>query len=217
MITIHTQLIGQPQELHDQRGRWRSAIFRLPVDGPLALGPRGLAGDGVADTENHGSPDQAVCCEPLAHYGAWNADYGLHGDRALGPGSVGENWTVAGADEREVCIGDVWRVGGATVQVSAPRYPCTKQDRKLGLDDFQKRTVATMRTGWYLRVLEPGQVRAGDRIELVERPQPDLTVELVNAGVHRGFDRELALRLLDVPELGSGWKRILGFMLERKA
>jgi len=97
MIRIHTLLIGQPQTITDEQGTWRSAIFRTPVGEPIELHQRGLAGDQVADTDNHGSPDQAVCCHPLVHYQYWNNVYGLtHPGATLGPGSVGENWTLSG-------------------------------------------------------------------------------------------------------------------------
>jgi MOSC domain-containing protein YiiM len=216
MISIHTISIGQPQNLADARGEWRSAIFRQPIAGPVELGPRGLAGDQVADTDNHGSPDQAVCCHPIAHYAAWNAEYGLQGDARLGPGGVGENWTLAGVTEADVCIGDVYRVGGATVQVSGPRYPCTKQERKVGLPGFHRRTIDTLRTGFYLRVLEPGTVCAGDAWALVERPHPGYTVERINACGHREFDSAFAQAAHDLPELAAVWKYIFHLKLTKQ-
>ena len=104
-----------PRNLSDESGTWRSSIFRERVDGPIELGERGLAGDKVADTRNHGSPDQAVCAHSLAHYDHWNEFYGLTGDAALGPGGVGENWTVEGALEADLCIGDIlgWAARGS--------------------------------------------------------------------------------------------------------
>lgn len=214
MLQIHTLLVGQPQTHTDARGQWRSAIFRTPVAGPIALGTRGLTDDRVADTKNHGSPDQAVCCHPLDHYAYWNEVYGLATpDAQLGPGSVGENWTIVGATEHEVCVGDIFTVGTARVQVSAPRYPCMKQERKVGLRDFLRRTKETRRTGWYLRVLEPGTVQAGDRLELVQRPNPTVTIELVNANMLGGFDPDVARQLQTVPELANAWKRMLDMKL----
>jgi ribA/ribD-fused uncharacterized protein len=216
-VTIHTLLVGQPQTMTDARGTWRSAIFRGPVTGPVELGKRGLAGDQVADTANHGSPDQAVCCHPLAHYSYWNEVYGLDTEATrVGPGGVGENWTIAGADEGTTCIGDVYRAGQTLVQVSAPRYPCIKQERKLGLPGFHRKTIETMRTGWYLRVLEPGVVQAGDELKLEMRPHPALTIARVNAGMHQEFDHTFARALLDVPELAAGWRRILQHRLEKE-
>lgn len=214
MIEIHTLLVGQPQTITDERGTWRSAIFRQPVAGPVALSERGLAGDQVADTEHHGTPGQAVCCHPLAHFVAWNADYGLEGAARLGPGAVGENWTIAGATERDVCVGDAYRAGAALVEVSGPRYPCTKQERKLGLADFHKQTIATLRTGFYLRVLEPGLVAAGDRLELVRRPHPAFPVHQINVWGHHQIDPEGARLALELPELAAVWKYVLQVKLK---
>jgi len=210
MIRIHTQSIGQPQIHQDDQGQWASAIFRTPIGGPVELQMRGLVGDQVADTANHGSLNQAVCCHPLAHYAYWNRVYGLTDpDRMLGAGSVGENWTLTDLTEADVCIGDTYTVGTARVQVSGPRYPCTKQERKVGLPGFLKRTKETLRTGFYLRVLTSGVVQAGDEVRLAERLYPDLTVQAVNACVHQAFDPVAARRALAVPELAAGWKRIL--------
>jgi MOSC domain-containing protein YiiM len=210
MITIHTLLIGQSQLLTDGRGTWQSAIFRTPTAAPVALSEHGLAGDQVADTAHHGSRDQAVCCHPLVHYEYWNRFYaGDLGERRLGPGSVGENWTLSGISEVEACVGDVYATGEVQVQISAPRYPCSKQERKVQLPGFRQRTVETLRTGWYLRVLAPGTVQAGDELRLVARPQPDLTIQRVNENMHTHFDPLFAQKLLDTPELAAGWKRML--------
>lgn len=217
MIRIHRIFIGQPQTRTDTHGTWTSAIFRSPVAGPVALTERGLAGDQVADTANHGSVYQAVCCHPLAHYAAWNADYGLtEPGTQLGPGSVGENWTLSDGTEVDVCVGDIFTVGSARVQVSAPRYPCTKQERKLGLPEFHRRTMATMRTGFYLRVLTPGMVQAGDAWVLEAHPHPELTIERINASVHRAFDPDFVRAAMTVPELAPGWKRIYQMKLNKE-
>jgi MOSC domain-containing protein YiiM len=217
MITIHTQLIGQPQTMTDERGTWRSAIFRTRVTEPIFLQPRGLAGDQVADTRHHGSLDQAVCCHPLAHYAFWNDYYQLKSeDTRLSPGSVGENWTLANAAEADFAVGDIFQVGEALVQVSAPRYPCTKQERKLKLPNFFNEVVATLRTGFYLRVLTSGMVQVGDVLKLVERPYPTLTLQLINEQTHRQADQAIAQQLLDIPELAAGWKDILARKLEKK-
>lgn len=214
-MTIHTQLIGQPTVHTDKRGEWTTAIYRESVAGPLALGLRGLAGDKVADTKHHGSKDQAVCVHSLAHHAHWSEVYGV----ALGPGAVGENWTLEGddADETVVCIGDIYRVGTARVQVSQPRYPCSKQERKLQLKGFLKAVMATGKSGWYVRVLTPGDVQAGDTLTLESRPEHGLTVADANRGLlGTELDPELVSRLLDCPELAAVWKRGLRRRSEAK-
>ena len=167
----------------------------------------------MADRRHHGSPDQAVCCYPVEHYDAWNAEY--PGER-LGPSSVGENWTISGGNENTVCIGDVYRVGTARVQVSASRVPCSKQERKLQLPGFLKRVVETRRTGWYLRVLTPGEVAAGDELVLESRPEQAYPIAALNEHWHGDFDKAFAEELLGSAELGEGWKEMLRSRLAQR-
>jgi MOSC domain-containing protein YiiM len=218
MITIHTQLIGQPQTMTDERGTWRSAIFRTPLTDPVFLQTRGLAGDQVADTKHHGSPDQAVCCHPLAHYEFWNTHYKLFREEAqLGPGSVGENWTLTNATEADFAIGDIFQVGEAVVQVSAPRYPCTKQERKLKLPNFFNEVLTSQRTGFYLRVLTPGNVQVGDELRLLQRPNPIFNIQLINKHTLGEPDKTVGQEMLALPELATGWKRIIASKLKIKS
>lgn len=213
MIEIRAVFTGEPQTITDERGTWRSAIFRTPVSGEVRVTSRGLEGDRVADTKHHGTPDQAICCHPLEHYVFWNEVYGLTGEDALGPGGVGENWTLTGVDESDVCVGDVYAAGTARVQVGGPRVPCWKQERKLGLPGFHKRTMESLRTGFYARVLQEGTVRAGDGMRLEDRPNPGITQRVINECAYRNLDPGLARRLREVPELAEGWKKILNSRL----
>jgi len=205
MITIHSIHIGQPQTITDESGVWQSSIFRQPVPGPLHLGLRGLAGDKVTDKKNHGSPDQAVCCHSFDHYSYWNNFYQT---TTFAPGGVGENWTLLDADEGAICVGDVYKVGSARVQVSGPRMPCTKPARKLQRPDLQKRTLETLRTGFYLRVITPGMVEAGDQWQLEEQPNPTLSLYAVNHCAYHEFDPALAHQLINTPQLATSWVRL---------
>ncbi len=210
MITIQVQLIGTPMKMNDERGEWESAIYRKAVIGPVELGLRGLLGDRVANTKHHGSPDQAVCCHPLAHYAHWNQEYSLTTSTSLlGPGSVGENWTLTGVTEEDFCIGDIYQVGTARVQVSQPRVPCSKQERKLGLDHFVQRTLENLRTGFYVRVLTPGVVQAGDELRLEARLNPTLSLHKLNQCMHHSFDPEFAVQAAACPELSASWREKL--------
>jgi len=209
MVKLIAIFVGTPQEHSDARGAWRSSIYRMPVNQPVFLTERGLTGDQVTDTRYHGSPDQAVCCHDQSHYDYWNDAYALVGDARLGPGGVGENWTLTGGSEAALCVGDTYAVGGALVQVTAPRYPCPKQERKLGLPRFSQRSQETMRTGFYLRVLRTGWVKAGDEWILEARPQPAFSLELINTGMLRECDLDLVRQMMDLPELADGWKEML--------
>ncbi len=205
-MRIHTLSIGVPETRADERGQWTSAIHRQPAAGQVMLTAAGHAGDRVHDTQHHGSPDQAVCAHPLEHYAFWNAEYGTD---IFGPAILGENWTLTDANEANTYVGDVYRVGEAVVQVSAPRVPCSKQERKAGLEGFLARVVETRRTGWYLRVLTPGEVTAGDELILVSRPERPYSVAAVNELWHGSLDAALAQDLLAAPELAEGWKDML--------
>ncbi len=206
---IHTLLVGVPTDYVDERGPWRSAIGKRPVGGPVYLGSTGHVGDKVADTVHHGVPDQAVCCHPIDHYRFWNEYYNLDDEDGFGPGAIGENWTIIGADEKSVCIGDIYDVGSATVQIGGPRFPCWKQERKVKRPGYLKEVIRTMRTGWYMRVLTPGEVEAGDSLVLVERHAPNATVADANQCIHGDFDLEVADRVLAIAGLNDFWRRII--------
>jgi MOSC domain-containing protein YiiM len=209
MIRIEAIFVGEPKSITDEKGTWLSAIYRTRVEGPIELRERSLAGDRVADAKNHGRLGQAVCVHPIIHYDFWNAEYHLSGERVLGPGSVGENWTISGADEETVFCGDVYRVGTAIVQVSGPRGPCWKQERKLGLNGFLKRTIDSMRTGFYLQVLLPGMVNTGDSWELQERSNEAISVSLVNRAAYQGLEPDLFDKVMRAESVVPGWKEIL--------
>lgn len=188
---------GNPKKASDDKGEWSSAIFREPVEGLIHLGMRSLDNDSVDDTKHHGTVDQAVCCHPVEHYDYWRKHYGLaEDDDCLGAGSLGENLTVEGMNEAEVCVGDRYKMGTAVVEVSDPRYPCWKQERKTGLKDFLANTKKTQRTGYYLRVIEEGDLQAGDVPELLDRPFPDMTIARVNKAIHEPATAEEAEAIL---------------------
>ena len=172
--------LGPVRSLVDGGGRpWRSAIAKAEAPGPVRVGIDGLEGDQVADRRHHGGPQQAVLAYAASHYESWS----LEGS-TLGHGVFGENLVVEGASDQDVCIGDVWQAGGLRLQVSQPRQPCSTLGRYLASDALVERVWATGRGGWYLRVLNPGLVSAGE-LDLIERPHPGWTV----ARVLRAFDQ----------------------------
>jgi len=217
-MSIHSIFVGRPKWISDRTGTWESSIFREAVFGPIELSRQGLAGDQVADRVYHGRPSQAVCVHPIEHYEYWNDEFKLvEADQQLGPGTVGENWTIEGGSESTVCVGDTYLVGSTEVQVSGPRGPCWKQERKLKLAGFVKRTIETLRTGFYLQVLRVGTVCAGDTWHLKSRPNPWLTVQEVNVCYYRVPVRETMQRILDTPELAEGWKKMFAKKLDLKS
>ncbi len=136
----------------------------------LSLG--NLAGDAQADLSVHGGPDKAVYAYPSEHLALWSQEL----DDDLGPSAFGENLSTRGAVETDVCIGDIWRWDDALLEVSQPRWPCFKLALHRRRRDIQQRMKATGRTGWYLRVLQPGQVEVGSPIEVVACDPAGLTV-----------------------------------------
>lgn len=185
-----------------------SAIGKLPVTDMVAVGALGLAGDEQADRTVHGGIDKAVHHYPADHYDWWR---GHLGDPPLlgAPGAFGENISATGFDESNVCLGDRFRLGTALVEVSQARQPCWKLDHRFGTKGVMATVVKTRRTGWYYRVLEPGQVRAGDMLDLVERRYPEWPLASLFGLLIGGEakDRPADLRALrEVPVLAETWK-----------
>lgn len=192
----------------------KSAIAKIPVAGRVWLGPDGLDGDAQADRRVHGGPEKAIHHYPLDHYAAWRADLG---DLALldAPGAFGENLSMTGLTEETVAVGDIFRLGGALVQVSQGRQPCWKLNHRFDVADMARRVQGTGRTGWYFRVLQPGPVSPDDDLRLVDRPAPDWTLRRLWRAMY--VDRlnraELAgIAALDV--LADGWRRHAARRLE---
>lgn len=182
---------------------WRTGSFKEPVEGPVWLGPSGHDGDGQADLEHHGGPDKAACVYPEARYPVWRGRLGLD----LPWAAFGENWTVGGQDEGSVCVGDVYAVGGALVEVSQPRSPCWKLARRWRVKELALWVQETGYTGWYLRVLRPGAVAAGDDVLLRDRPHPEWTVVRANAVRYdRSAASEDVAALAACPALGRSWR-----------
>lgn len=206
MWTIDAVLTGEVARLTDEGET--SAIAKSPVEGPRAVGFLGIVGDAQADLSVHGGPDKAIHHYPRDHYGWWAER--LAGQGLLGrPGAFGENISTRGLTERDVCIGDCFRLGTALVEVCQGRQPCWKQAHRLG----DKRVVAMMvksgRTGWYYRVIEEGVVTAGDELVRVARVHPEWSVERVTGIIVAGRERDAAVlrALAALPELADGWRR----------
>ena len=191
--------VGRPRTLdHDGRSV-RSAIFKDRVDGPVHLGPLGLAGDGQADRRHHGGPGQAAYAYPLEHYAHWAARLP---DRIHEAGLFGENLTTEGLLEDTVHFGDVFALGGARVQVTTPRVPCFKLGLRTGDRTIVEPFLASGRLGFYLRVLEPGPVAAGDPIERLTLDPHGLTIAALIAALFAPAPTEAELaRILAIPTL----------------
>lgn len=199
--------VSLPREVFYEGKAVRTGIFKQPVDGRVRLARLNLEGDAQGDLANHGGPDKAVYAYTFENYAYWAQQ--LRRDDFT-PGQFGENLTVEEMPENEVCLGDVYRVGQAEVEVSQPRIPCFKLGLKMGLPDFPKRFLASGRLGFYLRVLEEGAVAAGDPIERRRAGPERVNIQdLVRAAYFEGSQQELLRRALRVPALSAAWREFL--------
>ncbi len=175
---------------------------------------RNFDGDRQADQLNHGGFEKAVCVYPFDHYPSWSRQLG----RDLRPGAFSENLTVSGAIETEVCVGDVFRIGEAMVQVSQPRMPCAKLAGKNESKMLPKMIANVGYTGFYMRVLSEGMVAAGDSFDL-ERAHPErITIADVNSIIYeKSYDVTLIERLAELPEFSEVGRTLFAQRLERLA
>ncbi|WP_030233669.1 MOSC domain-containing protein [Streptomyces sp. NRRL S-455] len=176
-----------------------TGIDKQPVDGPVrvsAPGPKGvggsgLAGDAVCTKEHHGGDDQAVYVVAREDLDHWEAELG----RPLANGAFGENLTTRGIDVSGALIGERWRIGsGVVLEITSARIPCATFQGHMGEKRWVKRFTAKGAPGAYLRVIEPGEIRAGDPVEILHRPDHEVTVALAFRAVTT--ERELQPRLL---------------------
>ena len=198
--------IGQPVVLVRHGRQYSTAMNRKPAGGSVLLTRTGFQGDRVSDLRVHGGPDKAACCYPHEHYPYWSERLG----KQLAVPSFGENLTTGGLLEGDVCIGDVYRIGGATVQVSQPRQPCAKIALKHDEPELPRWFNRTAYTGFYFRVLEEGELGAADVFERVERPNPEITVEwATRVRLEKSPPLDHLKRLASTPELSASWRAAL--------
>jgi len=181
-----------------------TGIFKEPVKGRMKLCRLNLDGDAQSDLVNHGGIYKAVHVYSVENYDFWQHE--LQRD-SFAAGQFGENFTVRRMLEDEVHIGDIFRVGGAKVEVTQPRVPCYKLGIKMGLAEFPKMFLASGRVGFMLRVLEEGEVDTGDTLERVAIGPEQITVRAISHLLY--FDPENledARRVLRIPALSPGWR-----------
>ncbi len=191
--------VGAAQAHGSRRGRpLMSAIGKSPVAGRVRVEGEQLTGDEQVDRRYHGGPDQAVYAYASEDAAWWATELELPG---IPPGRFGENLTTADVDPSGALIGERWRVGPVLLEVTAPRIPCAKLGRVFPGTGIVRRFAAAGRPGAYFRILEPGDVAAGDPVEVVHRPEHGLTVATVAAILQHERDR--APELLVAPQLAE--------------
>jgi MOSC domain-containing protein YiiM len=179
--------LGTAREVDINGRKVLTATAKRAVTGPVAVRPLGLAGDEQADLSVHGGISKAVYAYPSEHYPFWQtvraqARVALW-DEALPPGSMGENLTIAGLLENQVCVGDVLRFPDCELAVSEPRFPCFKFNAAMGFKQALAMMQANAWCGFYLAVRVPGTLEAGQAFELVPGPREVGIVELFRARV----------------------------------
>ncbi len=177
ILSIHTGRVQTLGGANDDSESWTSAIRKATVSGSVQVQQTGIVGDEQADLVHHGGSDKAILAYAAHHYDQWNAEFP---DKLFEAGGFGENLTVADLDESQCCIGDTFQVGDCILEISQPRQPCWKLSRRWDLPRLAVLMQQNGRTGWYLRVIEPGQIEAGMKLELIARPFPELTVQWAN-------------------------------------
>lgn len=177
----------------------RTAIRKSPVQHRVRVEGVNLEGDDQADRTVHGGPDKAVYAYASEDLAWWAGEL----DRAMEPGTFGENLTTRGLDLARAVIGERWAVGTTVLEVAQPRVPCYKLGIRMGDPHFPARFAAAARPGAYLRIVVPGELGAGDPIRVLGRPEHGVTIGDVERAYHA--DRGLAPRVLAAPQLAQTW------------
>lgn len=205
--------VGQPRLVLRNGEPVSTSIFKEPIDGRVMMRTLNLDGDRQADLSVHGGPSKAVYVYPAEHYDFWKREFP---EMDLPWGMFGENFTTTGLLETETNIGDKFRIGAAEVMVTEPRMPCYKLGIRFGRTDIIKRFLQSERTGFYLAVLNEGEVGTGDEFEPLARDAHGVRV----SDVTRLYTREksnaaLLRRAIEVEALPESWRSYFQDHLEK--
>jgi ferredoxin-NADP reductase/MOSC domain-containing protein YiiM/ferredoxin len=204
VATLRSVNVGKPKNVAWQGRSVFTGIWKAPVDGPAMVRRLNIDGDGQGDLGGHGGEQRAVFVYQLDSYRYWQQFLGRDD---FTDGQFGENFTVEGLPDDEVCIGDRYRIGGALFEVTQPRVTCYRVGIRMNDPRMPALLVQHHRPGFYFRVLEEGEVRAGDEIVKVADGPESLTVADVDALLYLpGHPRDRIERILRVPALSPGWQ-----------
>jgi MOSC domain-containing protein YiiM len=192
--------VGRPREFEYNGRPAKSAIWKNPVAGLVAARGVNLEGDEQADRKAHGGYDKAVYAYAVEDLRWWRREI----NRSVEYGGFGENLTTEGLEINDALVGERWKIGSAVFEVSEPRVPCWRLGVRMHDSMFPRRFTAALRPGAYLRIISEGYLAAGDEVEVIEKPNHDLTVR----DVFRIFTRDHSEveRLFVVPEISQSWK-----------
>ncbi len=197
--------VGMPKNVPWRDKTVYTGIWKAPVEGPVMVRRLNIDGDGQGDLAGHGGEQRAVMVYQSESYDFWKTYLGRDD---LRPGHFGENFTVTGLADDEVCIGDRYRIGDAEFEVTQPRVTCFRVGMRLDEPDMPNLLVSAHRPGFYFRVIAEGRVRAGDDIVRTRRGRHELSVADVDALLYLpDRDVEMLRKAIDVPALSPGWQQ----------
>lgn len=201
--------IGLPKQVDTRYGSFRSGIEKEQID-EVYLSLDGFAGDGVEKTDFHGGPERAVCAYAYEHYARWEQEF----QKKLPKAAFGENVTVLNMSEEDVCIGDIYQIGEAILQVSQGRIPCDTISKRNEIDELLTHVVQTCYTGYFFRVLQDGWIRSDSTITCLDRHPAKVSVLFGNRIMfHDRQNIQGIQRILEVQPLAQVWrKRLTGYL-----
>ena len=197
--------ISTPKAVEHEGRMVSTGIYNEPVTGRVMVHKLNLEGDGQADLSVHGGVNKAVYVYDLDSYRYWRQELGRDD---LANGHFGENLTVEGMPDDQIHIGDIYRIGSALLEVTQPRTPCFKLEMKMGLPGFSRQFLISGRLGFYFRVLEEGEVGAGDPVERIEVGPERITVREFARLFYFDYDNQERIRqVLSLPSLPPEWRQ----------
>jgi MOSC domain-containing protein YiiM len=202
-MKIETIAVGGPRTVFWQGEEVATSIFKTPVSGPVMARAHNLEGDRQSDLTVHGGAFKAVYAYPAEHYGFWRARLA----RELEPANFGENLTVSGLDEQDLCLGDVIRIGDAELEATLPRIPCFKLGIRFGDPRMVKAFAQSRRWGIYFRISREGRIAQGDAVTIVRRDPAHLPVsEIARVYMFDHHDLDTMRRLAAHERLDPAWR-----------
>jgi MOSC domain-containing protein YiiM len=207
-MQIESVNVGKARQFEGPNFKGRTGIFKLPVEGPVTIGPLGLTGDDIINGKHHGGPDQAVYAYRSEDYEWWTETLA----EPVTAGTFGENLTLRGLPEADIAIGTRLVFDQVILEVSAPRIPCNILAQRMGSAGFAKRFVRAERPGIYCRVIEPGQLRSGEAFRVDASTASTVTIVEVLRADSRKLSRAELERFLAAPidtRTRAKWERTL--------
>ena len=205
MFNLVSLNIALPEKINLNGGskKYFTAFFKKRVDGRIFLDESGFYGDGVGDSRIHGGKDLAVCAYFVDHFPYWQAEL----DKEMNPGAFGENLSLSGITEKQINIGDIFRLGEAKIEVSQPRQPCHKLNKVFDLQEMACKVQKTGYTGCYFRVKKTGWVEPNSVFERIQEGSEKISVEMVNVLMFKEKKNpDLLNQVVSLQELSEDWR-----------